>query len=415
VTTTVRRTTYREVFAEPVFRILFASRILAIAADTLRIVALSLLVFATTGSALLGAVAFGVGFLPQAIGGTLLGSLADRMPPRTLIVAGYLMECAVATTLGLIDLPVAASLGLVAAVAALTPVFSGASNRLVADRLHGDAYVLGRSVSNVASAGAQLVGLAFGGVAVGALGPHRALLFSAGCHLLAALGVRARLPRMDRPDRLDHIEGRERRDRPTGAPGSAVGQSWSTTRALLGDRRVRGLLLIQWLPPAFATGAEALLIPYAARRGFPTAAAGLLLAAVPLGMLVADVIVGRLVRPAGRERLVAPLVLLVGSAVLGLGLPVPLGVALALLFLLGCGFAYSLGVQRPFLDALPPTQRGQAFALLGTGVMTLQGLGPVLFGAIGQYWSVGAALVVAGLAAMITGAWWWHENAKRDC
>ena len=96
MTTTLRRTTYREVFTEPVFRVLFLSRTVAVVADTLRIVALSLLVFARTGSALLGAVAFGVGFLPQAIGGTLLGSLADRWPPRRLIAGGYLMEAAAA-------------------------------------------------------------------------------------------------------------------------------------------------------------------------------------------------------------------------------------------------------------------------------------------------------------------------------
>ena len=51
------RTTYREVFAEPVFRTLFLTRTLAITADTLRIVALSVLVFTTTGSTLAAAIA----------------------------------------------------------------------------------------------------------------------------------------------------------------------------------------------------------------------------------------------------------------------------------------------------------------------------------------------------------------------
>jgi len=173
-------------------------------------------------------------------------------------------------------------------------------------------------------------------------------------------------------------------------------------------------LLIQWLPPAFATGAEALLIPYATQRRYPGPAIGLLLAAVPLGMLVADVIVGRLIRPAGRERLVAPLVLLLGGAVLGLTLPVPLGVALGLLFLLGSGFAYSLGVQRAFLESLPAAHRGHGFALLSTGLMTLQGLGPVLCGAVAQYGSIAGALVVAGLSTVVTGAaWWWTARAGR--
>src|SRR6185369_16449644 len=105
-------------------------------------------------------------------------------------------------------------------------------------------------------------------------------------HLVAALGVRLLLPALARPA--------------TGT-GSAFAQSWSSTTALLGDPPVRRLLLMQWLPPMFAVGAESLLIPYAASRGFAASASGLLLAAVPLGMLVSGLVVGRLVRPAGRE------------------------------------------------------------------------------------------------------------------
>ena len=84
-----RRATYREVLAEPRFRLIFLTRSLAIGADTLRTVALSMLIFAANGSPLLAAMTYGAAFLPQAIGGTLLGALADRMRPRPLITAGY--------------------------------------------------------------------------------------------------------------------------------------------------------------------------------------------------------------------------------------------------------------------------------------------------------------------------------------
>ncbi len=66
-----RRATYREVLAEPRFRLLFSTRTVAITADVLRITTFSVLVFAAAGSALLSAPAFGTGFLPQ-----LFGSLA---------------------------------------------------------------------------------------------------------------------------------------------------------------------------------------------------------------------------------------------------------------------------------------------------------------------------------------------------
>jgi MFS family permease len=391
------RTTYREVFAEPVFRTLFLTRTLAIAADTLRIVALSVLVFTSTGSTLAAAIAFGAGFLPQALGGLLLGSLSDRLAPRALITAGYAVECGAALVLAAVAMPAAVSVLIVAGVAVLTPAFNGASARLIADRLTGDAYVVGRSVSNVASAGAQLVGLAAGGAAVALVGPRTALLATAAAHFVGALGVRLFLPRLDRPSR---------------GTGSAVAQSWTATRTLLTDRRVRRLALIQWLPPTFAVGAEALLIPYAAVRHFPPSATGLLLAAVPLGMLISGVVAGRLVRPAGRERLVAPLIATLGVGILVLVLPVPLPVALAALLLVGFGFAYSLGIQRAFLDALPQTHRGQGFALLATGMMTTQGLGPVAAGAIAQWASIPIALAGCGLATVITAVVVWGRVAS---
>ena len=52
--------TYAGVLADTSYRVLFVTRTLAITADTLRIVALSVLVFAVTGSTLLAAVAYGI-------------------------------------------------------------------------------------------------------------------------------------------------------------------------------------------------------------------------------------------------------------------------------------------------------------------------------------------------------------------
>jgi len=56
------------------------------------------------------------------------------------------LTCAAALLLALVRMPIAASLRLVALVALATPVFHGASSRLVAQSLEGDAYVPGRSV-----------------------------------------------------------------------------------------------------------------------------------------------------------------------------------------------------------------------------------------------------------------------------
>jgi predicted MFS family arabinose efflux permease len=387
-----RPATYRELFAVPAFRALFVSRSLGIAAATLRIVALSMLVFTATSSPLLSAIAFSIGFLPQVAGGLLASSLADRLRPRPLIVAGYLLECAAAVVPATGALSIGASLGVLALLAACTPVFNGASSRVVADVLTGDRYVLGRSLFNVASGAAQLLGMGFGGLAVAAVGPRYALLISAAAQLFAAAVIRLRLPDLSVPDGLAHR--------------SVLRQSWATNRALLADRRVRRLLLVQWLPPAFVVGGEAMIVAYAGERGFTETAAGILLACAPGGMLAGDLIVARLARPSVRARLVVPLLALLGVPLMLLAAHPPLLLAAVLVGLSASGFAYQLGLQRAFLDAVPEAHRGQAFGLLTTGLMTLQGLGPIAFGLAGQLAGTTLAIAAAGAGATLCAVVW---------
>ncbi|NEB88031.1 MFS transporter [Streptomyces anulatus] len=401
------RATYREVLAEPRFRLLFSTRAVAVTADALRITTFSVLVFSSTGSALLSAVAFGIGFIPQLFGSLLLGSLADRLPPRALITDGYALTCATALLLALVRMPVVASLGVVALVSLATPVFHGASSRLVAQSLEGDAYVLGRSLNNIAGAGAQLIGLALGGAAVAALGPRRALAVSAVLYLGCALAIRVRLPRLQ-PGEFGGTPGS------TGGDGGAVRASLRGAGLLLRGRTVRRLMLAQWLPVALVAGAEGIIVAYAGERRFAPGWYAVLMGCLPVGMLVGDLLVGRLLRPPTRERLVVPLVALAGLPLIGFAAEPGVGVSSCLLLLSGLGYAYGLGLQRPFLDALPQDGQGQAFGLLGSGSMTLQGVGPVCLGAVAAVVGTGGAIALAGGAAVLTAGWilTWHPPAS---
>ncbi|MFF5081796.1 MFS transporter [Actinoplanes sp. NPDC000266] len=381
-----RPATYREVFAEPSFRALFIARTLAIGATSLQIFALSVLVYAGTGSPLLSALAFAAGFLPQFAGGLLLGSLTDRLPARRLITVGYAVEAALAALLGLAHLPVAASLLLVAVLATGTPVFAGAAARVIAERLTGDAYVLGRSVSNMSSSAAQLLGLAAGGVAVAAMGPRSALLVAAVCFVVAAAAARLGLPRDTAA---------------APAKGGAVRDSWVGARSMLSDRTIRRLLLVQWLPSALIAGAEALLVSYGGKRGFPAGAGAILMAAPAVGMLLGNFVVGRFLRPSLRERLAGAFVVVLGAPLIVLLIAPPLPVVVALLVLAGTGYAYGLGVQRAFLEAAPADRRGQLFALFSTGLMALQGVGPLLLGVVAEATTPTLAIAVAGAATVL--------------
>lgn len=399
MTQLAERATYRQALASPVFRTVFWTRSLAVGADTLRTMALSVLVFTSTGSALLGAMTFAVSFLPQVVGGVLVGALPDLVRPKILLVGGYLAEAAGATVLALAGLPVWASLVLVAGIACLAPVFNGTAGRLTAESLRGDTFVLGRSLFQLASSVAQLLGLAAGALAVAAAGAEHALLITAGAHLVAALGAGVFLPNLPAPGRIG-----ER---------ALVRRSWNGNRELLADPVVRRILLAMWLPPAFATGAESLLVPYALTRGFGESTPGLLLGCVTVGMFVGNLVMARLVTPANRERLVPVLVAACGASLVPFAFGVGVVAAGLLLAVTGFGFAYALGLQQRFVDAVPAERNGQAFGLMSTGLMTLQGVGPAVFGLLTEAVPVGVSMGLGGLAAVGVAVWIGGQTRRR--
>ncbi len=392
------RTTYRSVFAVGQFRVLCASMFLYVLGFEFEIVGLSVLVYAQTRSAFLAALAFGMGFGPQVIGGALFGSLADRLPPRVVITGGMLLRAVPGLLIGLAPgMPVPVMLVLVALAATVAPVFSGAVSRLLPDVLNGDLYVLGRSVLSLTGAGTQIVGLGAAGVILTVL-PARWLLLSAGCALVLAAFARLGLRPAASADAWSDAAASAG---PAPASRGTVRATMAGNAALLADRRVRGLLLAQWLPGMFLAGAESLIVPYTESLGHPAAAASPLLAAAPAGMLAGDVIIGRFCRPAMRQRLVLPLAMATGAPLLALALHPPWLVLAAALF--GCGFGcgYQLGIQQAFLDSLPPGLRGQGFGLLSTGLMGGQGLTPPLAGAVAAVAGPAAAMAAAGAATVL--------------
>ena len=84
--------TFGEVFAVREFRVLFGSFVLLVGGDSIKMLALSVLVYTRTGSPGLSAAAYMAGWLPFIVGGLFLLSLADRLAPRALMVAGELIR-----------------------------------------------------------------------------------------------------------------------------------------------------------------------------------------------------------------------------------------------------------------------------------------------------------------------------------
>lgn len=117
-----------------------------------------------------------------------------------------------------------------------------------------------------------------------ALGPRLALLASAGGYLLAMAVIALWLTGQPMAMMTVHT-GR-----------STFAACWSGNVAIFRVPAIRLLMLAHRLPAALCTGAEALIIPYVKVRSYPPGAAGWLLAALPLGMIVGNLTIGRLLR-----------------------------------------------------------------------------------------------------------------------
>ncbi|MFI6598093.1 MFS transporter [Nonomuraea sp. NPDC050536] len=376
------RTSFGEVFAVREFRVLFGSFALLVVGDSIKMLALSVLVYAQTGSPGLSAAAYMAGWLPYIVGGMFLLSLADRLPPRGVMVAGELVRVVVCLLLAYKGTPVLAMLGLVLVSGLFSPVFGAVRSAMLPDVLPGDAFVLGRSLLGVASAGSQVAGLAVGGTFLAITGPRGALVITAALSAVAALVLRFGLP---------YKEARGSGER------GAVRTTLRVNGRLLTDRRVRGLLLAGWLPSMCLAGAESMVVPYLDGQG----QAGVVLAAAAGGMAVGEFSVGRFATPPWRERLSWPLAALIGIPLLGFAAAPGIAWAAVLAAAAAAGLSYQLGIQRRFVDAVPEEVRGQAFGLLSAGLMSGQAVGAVLIGVLGQTIGPGPAIVAAGVAGIL--------------
>jgi MFS family permease len=384
------RATYRQVFAVREFRALLAGFAVFLVSETVQMLALSVLIYASTGSPLLAALAYVAGFLPQAFGGTVLLAVADRWRPRRILLGFDALRLTVAVLLASGSLPPLVMVLLVFVVGGVAPIANASRTALLPELLHGDEYVLGRSLFTVTSAGTQVLGAAVGGVLLLTLGPVGALwLAAAGCVLSAAVN---RFGLADRPART------------IGGPG-AVRQTWQVNRQLLADPAVRGLLLAQWLPGVLMVAAEGVVVPYSG------SAAGFLLASAAGGMLIGEFVVGRFLSPRLRERLTPWLALLLGVPLLVFVLEPGVVAAAIVLAVAAAGFAYHLGLARRFLDAVPEAHRGQAFGLATTGTMTFQGLSMAAAGGLAEVLRPGTVMALAGAASVLATITLWRRLA----
>ncbi|MBJ3806226.1 MFS transporter [Streptomyces flavofungini] len=389
---------YRRVFAVAEFRAVFVAHAMSLLGVVVSEIALTVLVYDLTGSPLLSALAFALGLLPYLVGGTLFAGVADRYPPRRVLVVCDLVCAGCAALMALPVTPVAGLLALRCLIAAVSPVFNGTRMATLTDVLgDGDLFVLGRSLLRMVSQSAVLVGFGLGGVLLTVVPPRGALGITLVTFLASALLLRVGTKR--RPARGG---GRGSGERGSGGGDAALMRySLAGAREVLGHRRIRALLLLLWAPPMFVVAPEALAAPYAEQIGVGTAGVGLLMCAMPVGTIAGEVYAGSALTAAARSRIVLPLAATTLLPLLAYAFVPGLVWALPALVLAGLGSAYTLGLDRWFVDAVPAELRGRAMTVHTAGLMTLQGVGMALAGLAAEVFAVSTVVAGAGVLGTV--------------
>ena len=184
-------TTFRDVFAVAEFRALWAAQLLSVIGDQLARVALTVLVYDRTRSALLAAVTFVASIVPTFVGGVMLAWLADRYPRRRVMIACDLVRCALVLVMAIPGVPLAGLVTLLFLVTLVGAPFTSARAAVYPDVLAGDRYVMGTAVTITTYQFAQVLGFAAGGATVGFFGTRLSLIIDAATFAVSALIVRA--------------------------------------------------------------------------------------------------------------------------------------------------------------------------------------------------------------------------------
>ncbi|MDX6331487.1 MAG: hypothetical protein QOI83_3870, partial [Streptomycetaceae bacterium] len=184
-----------------------------------------------------------------------------------------------------------------------------------------------------------------------------------------------------------------RSPRTAGRP--SVTETWRTNARLWSSKPRRYVYLALWVPNGLIVGCESLFVPYAPQH------AGLLLACAALGMLVGDTLTGRFVPKRWRERLGAPLRLLLAAPYLVFALHPALPLAVAAVVLASIGYSASLLLQERLMSLTPDELSGQAFGLHSSGMLTMQGVGAALAGAVAQRTSPSTGMAVMAAASVV--------------
>ena len=382
------RATFGAVFAVGEFRALWLAQVLSVAGDQLARVALTLLVFDRTHSALLAAVTFAASVVPAFFGGIALAGLADRFPRRRVMIACDLIRVALVAVMAVSGIPIAVLVVLLFLVTLVGAPFLSARAALYPDILTGDLYVLGTAVTLTTLQFAQVLGFAAGGAVVGFFGFRVSLLIDAATFALSALIIRIW---------VRHWPAARAVAEPESGTGGGLLEG---IKLVFSSPALRIPMLLGWLA-AFYNTPEGVSAPLAAALGGGAVAVGFILAAPALGASVGAIAFSRFVAPARRVRWMSPLAAAACGVLVLFVFDPPLPIALMVLALSGIFDCFQLAANASFVAATPARQRSQAFGIAQGGMSLGQGVAIVVAGAAAERFAPNLVIAASGAVGAV--------------
>jgi MFS family permease len=404
--TAARPATFGDVFSVPEFRTLYTASALSWVGDYLARAAVTALVFTVTDSVFLSAASFAVSYLPGLTFGPPLAALAERYPHRQVMITCDVIRAVLISLVAIPRLPVPVILLLLFATALLSPAFDASRSSLLPRILEGDKYVVGLAAQTTTTNLATIFGYVVGG-ALAPFHPHLALLIDAGTFLgsaaILAAGIKPRVIITTAAQRARLIT-----------------ETVAGFRLVLQSPVLRPIFAIVFFGAMFAVVPEGLAAAWAAdishhgsSRGFDQA---MIMAAAPVGAVIGAVVIGRMVSPVWRQRLVRPLAVLVPAALVPVFLVHSI-IVIALLALIS-SFAVN-GLAAPangmFVRATPAEFRARAFGVVQFGFQLSQALALVITGLIAGYVAVPTSVAVfsaLGVCAMVAVSATWPSMQR---
>jgi MFS family permease len=283
------------VFRSRTFRLFYIGQALSYIGDGLRTIAIPLLVYHLTGSALSVSVTYALEFFPFAIFGLLGGSFADRVDRRKLMIACDAIRFLIITAFALAYAHGALSLPVlyagITAIAVAAAFFGGSQASSIPYVVGKDRATQALSALHATEQASQLVTPPIGGALFALTGPLPALAINAVTYFCSQLSLAA----------AGNLGPETARGIPR--PSHVLADIRDGFRFLFADAAMRAFTIVHGFLNFFAMMTVAVFIPYFKRDfGASDAQVGLALGAIAVGAIAGSLAAGATVHrwPFGR-------------------------------------------------------------------------------------------------------------------